>query len=401
MNSPALAVAPPPVSSRPLPAGAMTVLVVDDSPAVVALLRGFLGHEGYEVTVANNGVEALQRMAEAPPDLVVMDIMMPELDGIETVRCIREQSAGQAWIPVIFLSALDTEDDAVRALEAGGDDFVPKPVNLAILRAKLRSMARIAALQRELRHQAAALRAARDEDLAEQELAQALIANIVLREGVNDRALEWSVLPSQRFSGDVVAAARAPDGALYALLADATGHGLTASVSLIPALQVFYGMAKKGLPVAEIVAEMNARLKDLMPTGRYIAAVLLRLSPDTVSGEAWNGGMPPLFLLDAAGRACSALRSRHLPLGIASQADFDVSTQPFAGERGGTLAAFSDGVLEAACEGGAAFGTERALAAIQHAAPGGRVARLRTALGAHLGGAAPGDDASTLLVRLG
>lgn len=401
MNSVVSVTAPPPAEAPRAPEGKMTVLVVDDSAAVVALLRGFLVHEGYEVIVATNGVEALERIAEAPPDLVVMDVMMPELDGLEAVRRIREQSAGKAWIPVIFLSALDTEDDAVKALDAGGDDFVAKPVNLAILRAKLRSMARIAALQRELRHQAAALRAAREEEMAEQELAQALIANIVLREGVNDRALEWSVLPSQRFSGDVVAAARAPDGALYALLADATGHGLTASVSLIPALQVFYGMAKKGLPVPEIVAEMNARLKDLMPAGRCIAAVLLRLSPDAVSGEAWNGGMPPLFLLDAAGRARTALISRHLPLGIASQAQFDATTQPFAGERDGTLAAFSDGVLEAAREGEAAFGTERALAAIQGVAPGERVARLRAALGVHLGGAAPADDASALLVRLG
>ena len=102
------------------------------------------------------------------------------------------------------------------------------------------------------------------------------------------------------------------------------------SVSLIPALQVFYGMAKKGLPVPEIVSEMNARLKDLMPAGRCIAAVLLRLSPDSLSGEAWNGGMPPLFLLAGDGRVRSTLVSRHLPLGIASQDQFDAATQRLA-----------------------------------------------------------------------
>ncbi|MCA3131318.1 MAG: response regulator [Betaproteobacteria bacterium] len=401
MNFSSSGMAPAPVEGRHDSSGRMTVLVVDDSPAVLALLRGFLAREGYEVLVATNGVEALKRMSEASPDLVVMDVMMPELDGLETVRRIREQSVGHPWIPVIFVSALDTEDDAVRALDAGGDDFIAKPVNLAILRAKMRSMARVAALQRELRHQAAALRSAQEEEAAEQELAQDLIANIVLREGVNDPVLEWSVLPSQRFSGDVVAAARAPDGALYALLADATGHGLTASVSLIPALQVFYGMAKKGLPVPEIVSEMNARLKDLMPAGRCIAAVLLRLSPDSLSGEAWNGGMPPLFLLDGEGRARSALVSRHLPLGIASQHQFDATTQPFAGERGGTLAVFSDGVLEAAGESSGAFGTDRALAAIRGVAPGSRMASLRAALTAHLGVATRVDDASALLVRLG
>ncbi len=380
---------------------AARILVVDDSPSVVALLRGFLVHEGYEVVVATNGLEALERYAEQPPDLVLMDVMMPELDGIETVRRMRAEHSADAWVPVIFLSALDTEDDAVRALEAGGDDFVGKPVNLSILRAKMRSMARIAALQKEQRLQATALRAARDEELAEQELAQALISNIVLREGVNDRAIEWTVLPSQRFSGDVVAAARAPDGALYALLADATGHGLTASVSLIPALQVFYGMAKKGLPVPELVTEMNARLKDLMPVGRYIAAVVIRLEPDGLSGVAWNGGMPALVLLDPDGGVCASLASNHLPLGIAGPAQFDPFPARFRGERGGLLAAFSDGVLEAEREDGEAFGPGAALDAIRGAGAGRRVAALCAALKAHIGSDSPPDDASALLVRLG
>jgi CheY-like chemotaxis protein len=385
----------------PHPAAAPRILVVDDSPSVVALLRGFLAHEGYDVVVATNGIEALERFAALRPDLVLMDVMMPELDGIETVRRMRAEDSGTAWVPVIFLSALDTEDDAVRALEAGGDDFIAKPVNLSILRAKMRSMARIATLQREQQRQAAELRAARDEELAEQELAEALISNIVLREGVSDRAIEWTVLPSQRFSGDVVAAARAPDGALYALLADATGHGLTASVSLIPALQVFYGMAKKGLPVPDLVAEMNARLKDLMPVGRYIAAVVARLEPDGLSGTAWNGGMPPVFLLDAAARVCGSLPSRHLPLGIAGPAQFDPAPAAFRGGRGGMLVAFSDGVLEAARAGGAPFGERGALGAIAGAGPGRRMAALRAALQAHLDTAAPPDDASALLVLLG
>jgi CheY-like chemotaxis protein len=387
--------------ASPRTAAAPRILVVDDSPSVVALLRGFLVHEGYEVEVATNGLEALARFSALPPDLVLMDVMMPELDGIETVRRMRAEPAASTWVPVIYLSALDTEDDAVRALEAGGDDFLAKPVNLSILRAKMRSMGRIAALQREHQRQAAELRAAREEEVAEQELAQALISNIVLREGVNDPAIEWTVLPSQRFSGDVVAAARAPDGALYALLADAAGHGLTASVSLIPALQVFYGMAKKGLTVPEVVAEMNARLKDLMPVGRYIAAVVLRLEPDGQSGVAWNGGMPPVFMLDAAGRLCGSLPSRHLPLGIAGHSEFDPTPAGFRGQCGGILVAFSDGVLEAARLDGEVFGAQGALDAIRGIGPGGRMAALRAALQAHLGSETPADDASALLVRLG
>lgn len=393
---------PPAVpSGREAAPGALRVLLADGSPDVVSRLRGFLAGEGCVVSVATCGLDAVERYGASPPDLVLMDVRTPGLDGIEAVRRMRADARVADWVPVIFLLDADPGEDAVRAIEAGGDDFVAKPVELSILKARMRSLARIAALQREHRRQAEALRVAREEDLAEQELAEALIANLVLREGVHDPALEWSVLPSQRFSGDVVAAARGPDGALYALLADATGHGLAASVSLIPALDVFYGTARKGLPLPELVAEMNRRIKDLMPVGRYIAAAATRIEPDGRTGAVWNGGMPPLFLLDPHGRPVESLPSRHLPLGIVGCNGFDAEVVAIRGHAGTTLAAFSDGMLEARGIDGRAFGARGALRALAGAGSRHRLQALREALLCHLGCEVPADDASVLLVRLG
>lgn len=377
----------------------LRVLVVDDSAAVRALLRGFLVREGHEVLVAGDGTAALEAFEAWGPDVVLMDVMMPIMDGIEATRHLRNHS-GDRWVPVILLSALDGEDDVVRGLGAGADDYLAKPINLSILKAKISSFRRIAGMQRQLMEQAAALAQFRDTQLTEQELASALIGNIVRRDSLDDPAIGWEVLPSELFSGDVVAAARGPTGTLYTMLGDATGHGLTASVSLIPALQVFYGMVRKALPLTEVVREINGRLKDLLPVGRYLAATLMVVDERARRAEVWNGGMPPAFLFDAQGELCRTFDSTHLPLGIVADGAFDGTCVSFDWDAPREVVFFSDGVPEAEDAHGRPFGIERLSFCLRASAAGLRAASVMRELSAHLGDTAATDDASILTVRL-
>lgn len=387
-------------SGLAVPAGGqLCVLVVDDSAAVRALLRGFLVREGHEVLVAEDGAAALEVFETGRPDVVLMDVMMPVMDGIEATRHLRTH-AGDRWVPVILLSALDGEDDVVRGLGAGADDYLVKPVNLSILKAKISSFRRIAGMQRQLMDQAATLAQFRDAQLTEQELASALIGNIVRRDSLDDPAIGWEVLPSALFSGDVVAAARAPTGALYTMLGDATGHGLTASVSLIPALQVFYGMVRKALPLAEMVREINGRLKDLLPVGRYLAGTVMVVDERARRAEVWNGGMPPALLFDAQGASCRTFDSAHLPLGIVPDSEFDVTCVSFGWDAPREVVFFSDGVPEAEDAHGRPFGIDRLASSLRASAPGTRASRVMRELRAHLGDTAATDDASILTVRL-
>ncbi len=379
--------------------GRLRVLVVDDSAAVRALLRGFLVREGHEVLVAGDGMAALEAFETGRPDVVLMDVMMPVMDGIEATRHLRTH-AGERWVPVILLSALDAEDDVVRGLGAGADDYLVKPINLSILKAKISSFRRIAGMQRQLMEQAATLAQYRDAQLTEQELASALIGNIVRRDSLDDPSIGWEVLPSELFSGDVVAAARGPEGKLYTMLGDATGHGLTASVSLIPALQVFYGMVRKALPLTEMVREINGRLKDLLPVGRYLAATLMVMDERVRCAEVWNGGMPPALLFDAQGDLCRTFDSAHLPLGIVRDDEFDGTCMSFGWEAACEVVFFSDGVLEAEDAHGRPFGIDRLSASLRASAPGTRASRVMHELSAHLGDTAATDDASILTVRL-
>jgi adenylate cyclase len=135
---------------------AARILVVDDTPANVKLLVDILTAKGYAVTAATSGEEALVRIGLNPPDLVLLDIMMPGLSGYDVCRKIRANPA-TALLPVVLCTSLDPKQERVNGIEAGADDFIPKPINQQELFARVKSLLRIKALQDEVKAQAAQL----------------------------------------------------------------------------------------------------------------------------------------------------------------------------------------------------------------------------------------------------
>ncbi len=130
------------------------VLVVDDTPANVKLLVDLLGAKGYAASSATNGEQALQMIADDPPDLVLLDIMMPGLSGYEVCKRLRADPA-TALLPVVLCTSLDAPQERVNGIEAGADDFLTKPINRPELFARVKSLLRIKALQDEVKAQAA------------------------------------------------------------------------------------------------------------------------------------------------------------------------------------------------------------------------------------------------------
>ncbi len=126
------------------------VLVVDDVPANVKLLEAKLTAEYFDVVTAFNGMEALDRATEEKPDIILLDVMMPEMDGFEVCRRLKSRADTQ-HIPVIMVTALDQPADRVTGLEAGADDFLTKPVDDIALMARVRSLVRLKLMTDELR----------------------------------------------------------------------------------------------------------------------------------------------------------------------------------------------------------------------------------------------------------
>jgi adenylate cyclase len=129
---------------------AAKILVVDDTPANVKLLADLLGAKGYGVVTAASGREALERVEKERPDLVLLDVVMPEMSGYEVCRRLRAAPA-TAVLPVVMVTALDPGQERVKGLEAGADDFLTKPIHQAELLARVRSLLRIKTLYDELR----------------------------------------------------------------------------------------------------------------------------------------------------------------------------------------------------------------------------------------------------------
>jgi two-component system OmpR family response regulator len=131
----------PVTADRKSPHGAheARLLVVDDEPTIVELLSGCLRFAGFDVLTAANGTEAMRVAAAAPPDLILLDVMMPDSDGFDVIRRIR---SGGLQIPVIFLTARDSVNERVTGLALGGDDYVTKPFALDEVMARIRAVLR-------------------------------------------------------------------------------------------------------------------------------------------------------------------------------------------------------------------------------------------------------------------
>jgi class 3 adenylate cyclase len=125
------------------------ILVVDDTPHNVKLLADLLGAKGYDVMTASSGSEALAQIEKAPPDLVLLDVVMPGVSGYEVCRRLRENPA-TAYLPVVMVTALDPGEERIKGLEAGADDFLTKPISQPELLVRVRSLLRIKSLHDQL-----------------------------------------------------------------------------------------------------------------------------------------------------------------------------------------------------------------------------------------------------------
>lgn len=125
------------------------ILVVDDDEHAARRIERTLAPQGYDIVVAHNGEQALKQVAETPPDLVVLDVLMPRMDGFETARALRARAESRA-IPILMVTALHGLEDKIKGLESGADDFLSKPFNTVELITRVRSLLRIKQLHDEL-----------------------------------------------------------------------------------------------------------------------------------------------------------------------------------------------------------------------------------------------------------
>lgn len=336
----------------------LTILIAEDSAADRLLLSTIVRRQGHEVLTAANGAEALEVFRRQPLHLVLMDAMMPVMDGFEAARQIKAL-AGETLVPIIFLTSLTESEALARCLEAGGDDFLAKPYNQVILAAKIKAMDRLRRLQATVLQQRDLIAKHHDYLLNEQRVAKAVFDKVAHSGCLSAPNIRYLQSPYALFNGDLLLAAYTPAGDMHVLLGDFTGHGLPAAVGAMPLAEVFYGMTAKGYGLAETLREMNAKLKRILPVDMFCCATMLCLSFQRRTVEVWNGGMPDGYLHRIATGERLPLPARHLPLGVLSPQAFDDRTEVQAMAVGDRVFLLSDGVIDTTDADDRLFGVER------------------------------------------
>lgn len=376
---------------------AARALVVESSPAELYRLQRMLLALNIEVVLATSVADAINLCRDQPPDVVLHAVDLPDDDGLGLVRFIRENHPG-ALVPIFCLVDADSaEHEQVRCYEAGGYDTLTRPVTPAVLQAKLEVALRLRALHHRTVKQRDRLATYHTDVSRELGIANSILGRLASAEVLHGPNVRFSLRPVGTLSGDIVLGARSPSRSQAFLIGDFTGHGIAAAIAIMAVHGVFSAMVGKGIGIESIARELNRKVAELLPTGRFLSAALLEFWPETGVLAVWNGGMPELLLRGLGGEIKRTFASHSLPLGITEGADFAPLVELASLDPGEFVFACSDGLLEAVNGHGEMFGNQRLREVLEGHQLGGK--EVLAAVDRHRGAVPFHDDVTVLEVH--
>lgn len=336
---------------------ALKILVAEDSAADRLILETMLSRSGYDIVMAPDGEKAVELFSEFRPDLVFMDVIMPNVDGIEATKQIKAL-AGEEHIPIIFLTSLADAESLATCLDAGGDDFLSKPYNQVVLDSKIKSFTRMRIMHQTMMRQKDLIEENNKHLIQEQTVAKQVFDKISHTGALDLTNIRHYMSAMAVFNGDVLLAEIGPRGNLIVVLGDFTGHGLPAAIGSMPLASTFYGMVGKGFSMLDILREINQKLYQTLPVGLFCCATCIDVNFKKKRITVWNGGLPDNILYRKDDNSYQRISSTHLPLGVLSMRDFKADAETYQVEEGDHLLMWSDGILEAGNGRGEMFGEE-------------------------------------------
>ena len=350
---PAAAGAPAPAASAPPAArGELAdrlVLIVDDVRTNVELLVRAL-KDDYRLAVAQDGESALRSVAVAPPDLVLLDIMMPGLDGYEVCRRLKRDPRTRD-IPVVFLTSLDEVQDKARGFEAGAADYVTKPFEI------LEVKARVGALLRAKAYQDAVRELLESELRVAREIQRGLVPrNFAALGGVAAECFAC-LEPARAVGGDLYDVFRIDDRHLCLVVGDVSGKGIPAALFMVMTITLIRSLARLSGRPDEILARVNDALAADNPSSMFVTLFCAVLDVETGRLTCASGGHLSPMLVRPGGEARSIVASEGTLVGVQPGLAFPATDVQLAPDD--LLVAFTDGVTEAMSPDGALFGEGR------------------------------------------
>jgi sigma-B regulation protein RsbU (phosphoserine phosphatase) len=301
------------------------ILVVDDDAMSRRVLGQLLTASGYKCRVCTDGAEALVSVHDKPPSVLLLDFDMPGINGAEVLRRLRsDEDPAVAQIPAIMLTAHGSEQSEVSCLQAGADDFVTKPVNSSVLRARIETQLRLRSMRRQLERQNDELEKWR-RDL-ERDLAAARLTQQSL---IPQKPLSlpgWQIAtcyrPVIQVGGDIYGWLGMKDGRVLFWIADGTGHGAAAALLTTLAKLLFqYGSMDHESP-ASLMEGVDNDFRSIFGASSFMTAMCVALDPKSGEAHVVGAGHPPLLVVRHDGRT-ESIPSVSPPLGLIKRTVFN------------------------------------------------------------------------------
>jgi sigma-B regulation protein RsbU (phosphoserine phosphatase) len=369
------------------------VLIVDDAKTNVDILVEALRNE-YKLSVALDGAAALRSVEKSTPDLVLLDIVMPGLDGYEVCRRLRAHEPTRE-VPVMFLSSLEDVKNKAQGFEVGGNDYLTKPFEVLEIKARVRSLLKAKAYADAIREAMARdLRIAREIQMG---ILPADLTAATKGTGLDVHAI---IEPAREVGGDLYEVLRVSERRVVVALGDVSGKGIPAALFMAVTVTVLRTLARQIAEPDEILRRLNDELAEQNPRGMFVTlqCLVFDLEHERVSCAGAghhqlaivSPGRPPRLTCPSSGR----------PAGLMSLNPIERVTLPL--ERGDTFVLFSDGVSEAMNREEDFYGEERLLAALATASgttPAETLTRVLADVRAFTAGAKQSDDITLLAVQ--
>ncbi|MDJ0984580.1 MAG: SpoIIE family protein phosphatase [Desulfobacterales bacterium] len=335
------------------------ILIVDDNPANLEIFEMRLAANNYEIITASDGQEGLAMAKERLPDLILLDIMMPKMDGIEVCRHLRAESS-LPFMPIIIVTAKTDSKDVVAGLEAGADEYLTKPVNHAALVARVKSMLRIKLLHDTVIEQSAQLQGQLKTATKIQSLFWPDIPDL------DGGSHIWAAaIPAAYVSGDLYDVIPLPDGSLLAYVADVSDKGVPAALVMAALSTKIRSEARNQYEIDALLQVVNNSTYNLASEeGFFATIVLVRYWPQSGNMQLSIGGhIPPLWIAKNHIRNLPPING--ISMGVTQDAPYE--KKEILLSRGESILLFTDGVIEAENEDNELFGNERLVGFIKDA----------------------------------
>jgi len=294
------------------------ILVVDDDTMSRKILVQLLASNGYECRECDEGTKALELIHAKQPSLLLLDFDMPGLNGAEVLKRLRSDSnPAVAQIPAIMLTGHGSEESEVRCLQAGADDFVTKPINAAVLRARIETQLRLRSMRRQLERQNDELEEWRYS--LERDLAAARLTQQSLIPQKPPKLPGWEVAacyrPVIQVGGDIYGWLQMKDGRMLFWIADGTGHGAAAALLTTLAKLLFHHGSVENDTPARVMEAVNNDFRSIFGARSFMTAMCIALDPLTGRASVVGAGHPPLLMARRSG-GTESIASIAPPLGL-------------------------------------------------------------------------------------